>query len=128
MSVDLFENVLAFTPCGLVLDACGVVLLGMSFFLKDAGSMIEESGTTWNSDAYKTVAVGKSDGIFGTLLLFLGFIYQVFGYVGFGSVFLVGASYVLLAAFLVVYASWLREFYSNTWVQKIEDTLRNRGG
>lgn len=57
-------NFVHFTPCGLLFDVSGVLLLGFAFFLKTTESMIEESGTTWDSKAYVTVVAGKSDGSF----------------------------------------------------------------
>jgi len=116
----MMQNFLHFTPCGLVLDACGVLLLGLSFFLKTTDSMIEESGTTWDSKAYITVASSKSDGIFGSLLLFLGFIYQTLGYSGVQSKSIVIVSYAALIIFLFLYLFILRKFLINKWVADIE--------
>jgi len=127
MFIDSLNTLLGFTPCGLILDASGVVLLGFSFFLKNAKSMIEESGTTWDSTAYRAVAFGKTDGISGTALLFLGFLYQFLGYVGISSTLIVAASYAALAVFMVLYVVWLRAYISMIWIQRIEAKL-NEGG
>jgi len=90
---------LHFTPCGLIFDVAGVVLLGFAFFLKTTESMIEESGTTWDSKAYVTIVENRSDGIFGTTLLSLGFVYQTLGYAGVESTAAVLASYAALILF-----------------------------
>src|SRR5690349_19810084 len=101
-------SLLQFAPCGLIFDASGVVLLGCSFFFKSTESMIQESGTTWDSEAYKTVAASKCDGIFGTALLLLGLVFQAIGYVGVESKPVVVVSYGMLVVFLGVYFVFLR--------------------
>lgn len=117
---------LQFTPCGLVFDASGVVLLGFAFFLKNTDSMIEESGTTWDSKAYVTVVESKSDGVFGTALLFLGFIYQTLGYAGVESTIVILASYSGLILFLLAYCTFLRRKLVKKWVGNIETRFRER--
>lgn len=116
----LTSGFLNFTPCGLIFDICGVLLLGFAFFLKTTESMIQESGTTWDSKAYFNVVSGKSDGIFGTLLLFIGFIYQVVGYVGVTSTKTIIASFSVLVIFLTIYFLFLRGWLIKKWVAKIE--------
>lgn len=119
-------NLLQFTPCGLILDAVGVLLLGFAFFLKTTESMIEESGTTWDSKAYITVVAGKCDGIFGTALLFLGFVYQTLGYIGMQSISIVLATYSGLVIFLLAYIAFLRDKLIRKWVGDIEARFRER--
>lgn len=119
-------NFLHLTPCGLIFDASGVLLLGFAFFLKTNESMIEESGTTWDSKAYVTVASGKCDGIFGSALLFLGFLYQMFGYSGLDSRNIVVVSYFALIVFLLVYFAFLREWLTKKWVADIEAKFREK--
>lgn len=127
MSSDHLQQVLSFTPCGLVLDASGVVLLGFAFFLKNTESMIQESGTTWDSTAYVAVASAKCDGIFGTTLLFIGFIYQAIGYVGIYCPIVTAVTYVALATFLILYVTWLRSSLTDRWVSQIERKLTPEG-
>ena len=115
-----------FTPCGLILDVCGVLLLGFAFFLKTTDSMIEESGTTWDSKAYITVVAGKCDGIFGTALLFLGFVYQALGYAGVESRNTVLFTYSALLVFLLVYVGFLRKWLVKKWVGDIEARFREK--
>lgn len=119
-------SLLHFTPCGLVFDASGVVLLGFAFFLKNTEAMIVESGTTWDSKAYVTVVESKSDGIFGTTLLFLGFVYQMLGYAGLESTATVLASYSGLILFLIAYCTFLRKRLVGKWVGNIEAKFRER--
>ena len=119
-------NFLHFTPCGLILDVSGVLLLGFAFFLKTTESMIEESGTTWDSKAYITVAASKCDGVFGSVLLVLGFVYQVLGYVGAESTNTVLASYLALIVFLFVYVAFFRGWLIHKWVGDIEAKFRER--
>jgi hypothetical protein len=120
------ENFLHFTPCGLVLDVSGVLLLGFAFFLKTTESMIAESGTTWDSKAYITVAASKCDGIFGSVLLVFGFLYQMLGYVGVESTNAVLVSYLAQIVFLVAYVTFLRGWLIHKWVGDIEAKLRER--
>jgi hypothetical protein len=115
-----------FAPCGLIFDASGVVLLGFSFFFKTTESMIQESGTTWDSEAYKTVAASKCDGIFGTVLLLLGFVFQAIGNVGFESKPAVVGSYGVLVVFLAAYFFFLRGWLISKWVGDIEAKLREK--
>ena len=82
--------------------------------------MIEESGTTWDSKAYVTVAAGKADGVFGTLLLFLGFVFQALGYAGISANAIVVGSYASLVAFLLIYSVFLRKWLVDRWVSEIE--------
>lgn len=119
-------NFLHFTPCGLLLDVSGVLLLGFAFFLKTTESMIEESGTTWDSKAYITVVASKCDGIFGSALLILGFVYQMLGYVGAESTNTVLVSYLALIFFLLVYVAFLRGWFIRKWVGDIEVKFRER--
>ena len=126
MTPDILQCILQFTPCGLILDAYGVLLLGFSFFLKTADSMIEESGTTWDSEAYVAVASARCDGIFGTLFLFVGFVYQAIGYAGLESKVAVVATFAVLVVFLIVYSAWLRSWLTKKWVSDIEAKLRER--
>ncbi len=117
---------LHFTPCGLVFDVSGIVLLGFAFFLKTTESMIEESGTTWDSKAYVIVAAGKCDGIFGSVLLFLGFVYQTLGYVGVESSNTILASYSALIIFLFAYFAFVRGWLIKRWVGNIEAKFREK--
>jgi len=119
-------NFLHFTPCGLILDVTGVLLLGFAFFLKTTESMIEESGTTWDSKAYITVVASKCDGIFGSGLLVLGFVYQMLGYVGAESTNAVLISYLALLVFLLAYVAFLRGWLIHKWVGDIEEKFRER--
>lgn len=119
-------NFVHFTPCGLLFDVSGVLLLGFAFFLKTTESMIEESGTTWDSKAYITVVAGKSDGIFGTALLFLGFVYQALGYAGVESTSTVLLSYLALLVFLLAYFGFLRRWLVTKWVGDIEARFREK--
>lgn len=114
---------LQFTPCGLVLDACGVLLLGFSFFMKGTEAMIQESGTTWDSEAYISVAAGKCDGVFGSTLLFLGFVYQILGYLGVHSEIAVVATWLVLIVFLLAYFVSLRKRLIDKWVADIQAKL-----
>lgn len=119
-------NFVHFTPCGLLFDVSGALLLGFAFFLKTTESMIEESGTTWDSKAYITVVAGKCDGIFGTGLLFLGFVYQALGYAGVESTSTVLFSYLALLTFLLAYLGVLRKWLITKWVGDIEAQFRER--
>ncbi|MEX2490410.1 MAG: hypothetical protein WD425_01470 [Nitrospirales bacterium] len=125
-SLVLTSNLLNFTPCGLIFDACGVLLLGFAFFLKTTESMIQESGTTWDSKAYVHVVSGKCDGVFGTLLLFLGFLYQTLGYAGVTSTNAILASYATLIVFLVAYVVFLRNWLINKWVEDIKERFSEK--
>lgn len=122
----MLNELMSFTPCGLILDACGVVLLGFAFFLKDIEAMIEESGTTWDSDAFAAVATSKADGMFGTSLLFLGFVYQIIGFTNFAHYLIVMLSYVVLLVFLVLYFTFLRRALVNRWLKLKEEHFRKR--
>ena len=86
--------------------------------------MIQESGTTWDSEAYKTVAASKCDGIFGTALLLLGFVLQAIGYIGVESKPAVAGSYGVLVIFLATYFFFLRRWPISKWVGGIETKLR----
>jgi hypothetical protein len=121
MCVDLLQ----LTPVGLLLDVAGALFLGFSFFFKSIDSMIEESGTTWDSKAYVAVAETRCDGIFETVLLLLGFIFQALGYLGVHARMLAAATYVGLALVVVAYRSLRRRVVSR-WASSIEARFQER--
>ena len=82
--------------------------------------MIEESGTTWDSKAYFAVVASKCDGIFGSALLILGFVYQMLGYVGAESTNTILVSYLALIVFLPAYVAFLRGWLIRKWIGDIE--------
>ena len=110
-----------FTPCGLIFDAAGVLLLGWAFFSKGFEQM------TFTADGFKLdvdlascrdAAKQKIDGMVGTSILFLGFLYQFFGYLHFQQPFIVSASYSLLLIFLCAYFAWGRKQFIESWMKR----------
>lgn len=85
-----------------------------------------ESGTTWDSKAYITVVASKCDGIFGSVLLFLGFVYQTLGYIGVESTNTILVSYSALFVFLLAYFAFMRGWLIKKWVGDIEAKFRER--
>ncbi|MBK8161801.1 MAG: hypothetical protein IPK65_01210 [Gammaproteobacteria bacterium] len=76
--------------------------------------------------AYVTVVENKSDGIFGTTLLFVGFVYQTLGYTRVECAVAVIASYAGLVLFLFAYCTFLRKKIVRKWVGNIEAKFRER--
>lgn len=119
---------LHFTPCGLAYDVVGVLFLGTAFFLKTKKDIIDEAGTYWNSNPYvlRSIISSKLDGICGTSLLLIGFIYQIFGYLNFNNNNLIISSYVLLAIFILIYIVNFRKRIVNKWCSELEDIINAR--
>jgi len=63
---------------GLLYDGAGVVALGFAFFLKSTKAMMVESGTYWggNDALLESLIQQRTDGVAGTILLFVGFLLQ----------------------------------------------------
>lgn len=121
---------LQFIPCGLVFDATGVILLGFAFFAKTFDTAYEESSMYWDSNPvlFTQITKAKADGISGTSMLFIGFLYQFFGYLKFGfldcyQTIIVSSSYVLLIIFLCVYFAWLRKKFVDIWFIRAKEKV-----
>lgn len=78
------EQIFQLGSVGLVYDVTGVVILGIAFFTKSLNAMIVESGTYYggNNAALESLIQSQTDGVTGTIFLFLGFVLQFLGTVG----------------------------------------------
>jgi hypothetical protein len=117
----MYNNIIHFTACGLLYDAIGVLLLGFAFFFKTKETLIKEAGTYWDSNPHilKSIIASKFDGMTGTLLLFIGFIYQAMGYANIEQASIVIGSYMFLIFFLAVYFSRYRSRKINEWLKEL---------
>lgn len=115
------NQIIQFTACGLVFDAIGVLLIGFAFFFKTKEEMFQEAGTHWGSNPHllKSIIASKFDGMVGTFLLFIGFIYQAVGYGNFYQKEIIIISYILLLIFLLIYFIFLRSRKINEWHKEI---------
>lgn len=106
-----------FTSCGLIYDAVGVLLLGFAFFFKTKEGIIQEAGTYWDSNPHvlKSIISSKFDGMIGTLMLFIGFIFQALGYANYSHVSAILVSYIALIVLCFFYFIYYRPKHINTW-------------
>ena len=106
-------------------DATGVILLGWAFFIKTFDMAYNESAMYWDSNPvlFAQITKSKADGISGTSMLFIGFLYQLFGYIKLNfldcyQTIIVSSSYTLLIIFLCVYFAWLRKKFVDMWFMR----------
>lgn len=125
----MIHRLLELTPCGLIFDAIGVSLLGYAFFMKSKEAIIQEAGTYWNSNPYvlRSIVATKFDGIFGSALLLIGFIYQALGYAGVQLSELAVASYIALTISILGYFSFIRSWLITRWVEGLERVINKSG-
>ena len=114
-----------FTPCGLVFDVAGIILLGWAFFGKTFDTAFKESSMNWDNNRALFIQITKSkfDGMFGTSMLFIGFLYQLFGYLKLDildcyQAKIVSCSYIFLIIFLCVYWAWFRKKIVDIWFMR----------
>ena len=130
MDFEFLSAMFQFIPCGLVFDATGVLLLGGAFFLKTFDTAYNESSMCWDSNPvlFTQITKSKADGISGTSLLFIGFVYQFFGYLNVSfldcyETIIVSSSYMLLIVFLCGYFAWLRKKFVDTWFMRAKEKV-----
>ena len=122
------SSLLTFIPCGLTFDVAGVLFLGAAFFLKTKKGIIQEAGTYWDSNPYvlRSIISSRLDGMSGTTLLFVGFLFQIFGYFKLQSEIFIGTSYVLLGVFILVYLINFRKRIVNAWCSELEEIIKKQ--
>ncbi len=117
------DNLFYFTICGLLYDGTGVLLLGYAFFGQSKKMIRQESGTYLNFNPYilKEKIYTKFDGMAGSLLLFLGFFFQILGqfYTEYESV--VMYLYILLFIGLLEYFFVVRKKRVEEWFDELKE-------
>ncbi|HOP22571.1 MAG TPA: hypothetical protein PK055_04000 [Gammaproteobacteria bacterium] len=123
MEHSQYLNIYDFTTCGLLFDVAGALFLGIAFFFKNNKQIISESGTYWNSNPHlmKSIILSKFDGIFGTVLLFLGFIFQILGKLMYQNSDLIQFLYLFLFFFVIDYICITRELLSGNLFESLRD-------
>ena len=119
------DKILHFIACGLVFDAAGVCFLGFAFFFKSKEAIIQEAGTYYNSNPHvlRSITASRLDGIFGTCLLFIGFLYQMLGFIGLENHDVTSASYFILISTILIYFVNFRKRHVNKWCNELEEII-----
>ncbi len=110
--------------CGLIYDAMGVSLLGLSF-IKKPKTIRDEVGTYWNLNEKLLLGNVKKDldGAVGTSILLLGFIFQTIGQFCFRAGPWPWVLLLLLFLFVCTYASMVRGVWIRYRIKSVKRTL-----
>ena len=122
------NSILSFSACGLYYDVAGALLLGFAFFFKSKEQIINEAGINWDSDPHvlRNIASTKLDGTLGTVLLFIGFIYQILGITMVSNSHITIISYILLVFIIFLYFVCYRKIIVNKWCAELEEKINNK--
>jgi hypothetical protein len=124
------DTFLQLTPIGLIYDVFGVIYLGIAFFFKSKEAIIQESGTYWDSNPHMLhgLTSSKFDGLLGSLLLLIGFIFQMLGYLGYSYIsdYVAIGIYIAPGAFSVLYFIFLRKWLVNRWVKSMTKLIEQK--
>ena len=108
---------------GLVYDAVGIFILGISAAFTIVDELSAQVGTKWdyNLALLKAFSFARIDTIVGSLILLVGFFIQIASLMGYatihsGSYLLIG----LLFLFFVLYFFSLRTYFSNILIDKVK--------
>jgi hypothetical protein len=107
----MIDELFRLNSVGLIYDGVGVVILGFAFFTKSVKAMTVESGTYYggNDALLKSLIQSRTDGMVGTLVLFLGFLFQFLGAVGVECVTVAKGFMVGLLVMLIGYVFFIRK-------------------
>ena len=121
-------HILSFTPLGLVYDLAGVALIGLAFFDDTPPSYSVPSNQGTDLDMVFTRSTPATvDGQAGTVLLGLGFLFQIGGSLDccLTPAVIVGGPGLVL--FLIFWFAWGKDYRTKTWEAWIEkDFVRLR--
>ena len=121
------DKLFQFIACGLTYDVTGVVLLGFAFFFKTKKAIMQEAVScySYNTFILEALIATKLDGIVGSTLLMVGFIFQLLGYIGFQNKYIVIISYLVLLILLIIYFVNLRKRIVKSWLEEIIENNKN---
>ena len=105
------EQIFQLGSVGLVYDVLGVTIFGIAFFTKSLDALIVESGTYYggNNAALESLIQSQTDGVTGTIILFVGFLLQFLGSVGLHCELAGKILAVILVVMCVSYFGFLRK-------------------
>ena len=101
---------------GLLYDVAGILILGIPVMFRSVDKILAQSGTYWDYSrpVAKALSGATLDTFIGSILLSLGFAFQIGGQLGFWTSRNVGLFLIGLLAFSVgLYWIWLRRALVN---------------
>lgn len=115
---------------GLFYDLAGILILGISVVSKWTDVISQQSGTSWdyNASLAEALSASKLDALIGTILLALGFGFQLAAQMGCSATSTLGllllCSLILVA---VLYGFWLRRVIVNRLTSRIRARHEQQG-
>ena len=127
----MFNNLFSFTSIGLTFDGVGVAILGFAFFAAKTSSFFLNAATFVGANpmAMEDGITARTDGIAGTILLFVGFILQVLGANGVACEIAAKILYSFLAVIVICYFLIIRKKLISHQMKKAKefgDNYQNR--
>lgn len=125
MHVPAFEDVIVnLQSIGLLYDVFGILILGIPIVFRSADRIHEQAGTYWDlsSPVVKSLSSQTWDTFIGSVLLFLGFVFQLAGTFGYRAPTNCGLTLVCLLAFTVaLYWIWLRRVLVKSLTSRVHE-------